>query len=48
MNTNIVNPVDANRKAAPNQNSGQSISWQSSFKSLAEEIASISLNTGLG
>ncbi|TKC15671.1 siphovirus ReqiPepy6 Gp37-like family protein [Robertmurraya kyonggiensis] len=53
IDTNVVNPVDPKRKIdniiiAPNQNRGSSISWQSRFKNLAEEISSISLNTGLG
>lgn len=53
IDANVVNPADPNRKIenviiAPNQNRGASISWQSRFKNLAEEISSISLNTGLG
>lgn len=53
IDTNVVNPLDPKRKIenviiAPNQNRGSSISWQSRFKNLAEEISSISLNTGLG
>ncbi|NYV66188.1 siphovirus ReqiPepy6 Gp37-like family protein [Bacillus sp. Gen3] len=50
---NIVNPVDPRRKIpqlviAPNQNRGPSISWQSRYKNLAEEMTEISLATGLG
>lgn len=53
IDANVVNPVDPSRKIenviiAPNQDRGASISWQSRFKNLAEEISSISLNTGLG
>ncbi|WP_249365246.1 siphovirus ReqiPepy6 Gp37-like family protein [Cytobacillus citreus] len=53
VNNNAVNPVDVNRKRlevtlAPNQHRGANISWQSRFKNLAEEIAEISLITGLG
>ncbi|MEK5176280.1 siphovirus ReqiPepy6 Gp37-like family protein [Heyndrickxia sp. FSL W8-0496] len=50
---NIVNPVDPRRKIpqlviAPNKNRGPSISWQSRYKNLAEEMTEISLATGLG
>ncbi|TCJ05093.1 hypothetical protein E0Y62_07410 [Cytobacillus praedii] len=53
VNNNVVNPVDVKRKRvevsiAPNQKRGLSISWQSRFKNLAEEMAEISLVTGLG
>lgn len=53
INNNIVNPVDANRKIAQlvlasNQNRGSSISWQSRFKNLAEELSAISLTSGVG
>ncbi|MDH5161519.1 siphovirus ReqiPepy6 Gp37-like family protein [Heyndrickxia oleronia] len=50
---NIVNPIDPRRKIpqlviAPNKNRGPSISWQSRYKNLAEEMTEISLATGLG
>lgn len=53
VENNLVNPVDPERKIeqliiAPNQNRGNSVSWQSRFKNVAEELASISLNSGLG
>lgn len=53
VDKNIINPVDSKRKIAQllldaNQNRGISVSWQSRFKNLAEELASISLNSGLG
>lgn len=53
VNSNIIDPVDANRKIvqlilSANQNRGASVSWQSRFKNLAEELVSISLNSGLG
>lgn len=53
VNNNIINPVEGNRKIpqlllATNQNRGASISWQSRFKNLAEELATLSLNSGLG
>jgi hypothetical protein len=50
---NVVNPTDTKRKIdnliiAPNLNRGANITWQSRFKNLAEEVAAISLNSGLG
>ena len=50
---NIINPVDPRRKIheliiAPNLNRGPSISWQSRYKNLSEEMTEISLATGLG
>lgn len=53
VESNIVNPLDPKRKIAdliisPNLNRGTTISWQSRFKNIAEEISAISLNSGLG
>lgn len=53
VNNHFVNPVDPNRKMpnleiAPNLNRGEQINWQSRFKVIAEELAEISLATGLG
>jgi hypothetical protein len=53
VDINLVNPIDPQRKIeelviAPNLNRGVDISWQSRYKNVAEEITSISLNTGLG
>lgn len=53
VDRNIVNPLDANRSInqlliAQNNNRGPTVSWQSRFKNLAEELADISLNSGLG
>ena len=50
---NLIAPVDAERimadvVAAPNQNRGSSISWQSRYENLAEELTKISLLSGLG
>ncbi|MCM3783663.1 siphovirus ReqiPepy6 Gp37-like family protein [Neobacillus mesonae] len=53
VNKNIVNPVDLTRKmdsvvSSPNLGRGASISWQSRYKNLADEISEISLVSGLG
>ncbi|WP_026582119.1 siphovirus ReqiPepy6 Gp37-like family protein [Bacillus sp. J33] len=53
VDRNIVNPADIRRRMdqvilAENQNRGPSISWQSRFKNLAEELSEISLITGTG
>lgn len=53
VDRNVINPVDPKRKIhevvlATNQNRGPQISWNSRFKNLAEEIAEISLTSGLG
>jgi hypothetical protein len=53
VDRNIINPVDARRKIpqlelAPNLQRGPSVSLQSRYKNLAEEIADISLASGLG
>jgi hypothetical protein len=53
VSNNIVNPVDVNRKIdiiqmAPNQNRGLSVSWQSRYKNLADELGEISFVSGLG
>lgn len=53
VSNNLVSPVDINRKMdllilSSNQNRGSSISWQSRFKNVAEELTSISLATGIG
>src|SRR5690606_32636727 len=53
VNNNAINPTDSKRKIenlvlADNENRGNTISWQSRFKNLAEEIAEISLLSGLG
>lgn len=53
VDRNIINPVDVKRKIpqlvlAPNLNRGQSVSWSSRYKNLAEEMTDISLATGLG
>ncbi|ARK28802.1 siphovirus ReqiPepy6 Gp37-like family protein [Halalkalibacter krulwichiae] len=50
---NLVSPEDPRRAMnnvviAANQQRGQSISWQSRFKNLAEELEAISLASGLG
>ncbi|MGM7683745.1 siphovirus ReqiPepy6 Gp37-like family protein [Cytobacillus sp. Hm23] len=50
---NIVNPDDSNRaisilELVGNLNRGQSITWQSRFKNLSEELAAISMSTNLG
>ena len=49
----FVNPDDPSRKIpnlviAPNQNRGPSISWQSRYKNVADELEEISKATGLG
>jgi hypothetical protein len=53
VNNNCINPVDPRRKIeqlvlAPNLNRGETVSWQSRFKNLADELTDISLATGLG
>lgn len=53
VNNHIINPVDANRKIdlvvnGGNRNRGPQIAWQSRFKNLAEDLAEISLASGLG
>lgn len=53
VNNHVVNPVDINRKIdqvsiSLDQGRGSSISWQSRFKNLAEELTNISFATGLG
>ncbi|WP_284037471.1 siphovirus ReqiPepy6 Gp37-like family protein [Neobacillus sp. 114] len=53
VNNNLINAADPNRKIsqlilAANQNRGQSISWQSRYKNLAEDLSEISLYSGLG
>jgi Siphovirus ReqiPepy6 Gp37-like protein len=53
VNNHIVNPVDVNRKIdmvvlANDQQRGSSISWESRFKNLAEELIEISKASGLG
>jgi hypothetical protein len=50
---NLTNAIDAKRNIdllsiAPQFNRGPSVSWQSRFKNLAEELVDISLNSGLG
>lgn len=53
VSNNIISPVDPNRSIAQmvnalNMNRGSSITWQSRYKNLAEELSDISLNSGLG
>ncbi|MED4461870.1 siphovirus ReqiPepy6 Gp37-like family protein [Metabacillus fastidiosus] len=53
VDRNIINLADPKRKIpelilAINQNRGTSISWQSRYKNLAEEMTEISLAAGLG
>lgn len=53
VNNHIVNPVDVKRKIdmlviALDQQRGSSISWESRFKNLAEELIEISKTSGLG
>lgn len=53
VNNNVVNPIDVNRimqdiALAPNLNRGSTVSWQSRFKNLAEELSEISLISGIG
>lgn len=50
---NVVNPSDTDRiipnvTIAPNQNRGDSLTWQSRYKVLSDELEEISLATGLG
>jgi hypothetical protein len=53
VNNHVVNPVDTKRKIdmvviASDQQRGSSISWESRFKNLAEELVEISKASGLG
>lgn len=53
VNNHVINPVDASRKIDQvsmnvDVGRGSSVSWQSRYKNLAEELAEISLVTGLG
>lgn len=53
VDSNLVNPADVNRKIAQVEivailNRGPNIAWQSRFKNLAEELANLSLISGLG
>lgn len=53
VENNVVNPADINRAMpnivlADNLNRGPSISWQSRYKNLAEELEKIGLYSGLG
>lgn len=53
VNNNVVNPDVVNRAIpnlilAANQNRGSTLSWQSRFKNLAEELTEQSLACGLG
>ncbi|OAT74568.1 siphovirus ReqiPepy6 Gp37-like family protein [Parageobacillus thermoglucosidasius] len=53
VNNHIVNPVDVKRKIdmvilASDQQRGSSISWESRFKNLADELIEISKTSGLG
>jgi hypothetical protein len=53
LDQNIVTPIDARRSISQlligqNENRGPTVSWQSRFKNLAEELADISLNSGIG
>lgn len=53
VNNHIVNPIDVKRKIdmiviASDQQRGSSISWESRFKNLAEELVEISKASGLG
>lgn len=53
VNNHVVNPVDVKRKIdmvalASDQQRGSSISWESRFKNLAEELIEISKASGLG
>ena len=52
VNGNIINPTDINRKIpqlllAPDLNRGPHVIWQSRFKNLAEDLAEISLVSGI-
>lgn len=53
VNGNVVNPVDVKRKIsqlmlAPDSNRGPQVAWQSRFKNVADELAEISLVSGIG
>lgn len=53
LTNNLINPVDAKRRMEDivldaNKFRGDNISWQSRYKNLAEEMAEISLLSGLG
>lgn len=53
VNRNVISPTDANRKIsqlilASDSNRGSTVSWQSRFKNVAEELAEISLVSGTG
>jgi hypothetical protein len=53
VENNAVNPADVNRIIpnliiADNQERGPTVSWQSRFKNLADELSSISLSSGVG
>ena len=53
VNNNIINPIDPGDKLegivlAANLNRGPTVSWQSRYKDLAEELAEISIIGGLG
>ena len=53
VNRNVITPVDSKRKIpqlllAPDLNRGPHINWQSRFKNLAEDLAEISLVSGIG
>jgi hypothetical protein len=53
VSRNLTNSIDPKRNInllsiAQQKNRGPSVSWQSRFKNLSEELADISLNSGLG
>ncbi|WP_017435153.1 siphovirus ReqiPepy6 Gp37-like family protein [Saccharococcus caldoxylosilyticus] len=53
VNNHIVNPIDVKRKIdmivfASDQQRGSSVSWESRFKNLADELIEISKASGLG
>ncbi|MFJ5625455.1 siphovirus ReqiPepy6 Gp37-like family protein [Peribacillus loiseleuriae] len=53
VTNNVISPVDVNRQMADislaqNLNRGIEVNWQSRYKNLAEEMAEISLISGLG
>lgn len=53
VNNNVINPVDGKRKIAqfllaPDQARGPHVNWQSRYKNLTEELAEISLVSGIG
>lgn len=53
VNGNVVNPVDSKRKIhqmllAPDLSRGPQVNWQSRFKNLTEELAEMSLVSGIG